>query len=227
MDILANSSYEAVQEISYSDFYKILEEKPTEIQKVIISGTRLLGEFRDGSRFYVDIPSGDMKLVRLLQDKGVNIEIRPPENRLIQLLFYILPSLLFLGPFILFILLVILKKVRGVVIFVGIMNIIAGVLGVFLFLGRAPIIILSAPLLIITGIGLLRFKEWARISEIIITILGVLLSAILFWHFALCEELAIKEIWLSFIRRHIISWIAAGIIIYCFTHPKIKEQFKR
>lgn len=100
----ANSSYGVVvKEISYSDFYKILEGKTKEIDNVRISGASLRGQFKDGSLFHVNIFSEDMDLLKLLRDRGVNVEIRPPMNKFAQLLLFILPLLLWLGFFILII----------------------------------------------------------------------------------------------------------------------------
>ena len=118
------------------------------------------------------------------------------------------------------------KRSKGVTIF-GWLNIVVGAFGILAFLLRMPGgIMLGAPLLLVIGVGLLKLKEWARILEIILTFGGVLFRIVIYLISILRYAIPLNRAWIFFIKGNILGWITAGIIIYFFTHPKVKEQFK-
>jgi len=55
------------QEITYSEFYRILKDSPGKIKSVAKTENLLRGEFSDGSWFYLNIPENDQDLIGLLR----------------------------------------------------------------------------------------------------------------------------------------------------------------
>lgn len=111
----------------------------------------------------------------------------------------------------------------GVTLFAN-LNLVVGIIGLFLTLiGRGKFIMFGSPLLIVTGIGLLNLKEWARKLEILITILGYFFRWIVV--FVVSKNLLISFKYM-FQFKQIISLLAVIVTIYFFTRPKVKEQFK-
>ena len=117
------------------------------------------------------------------------------------------------------------RRSVGVTVF-GWLYIVLGVFGVLAFFQRNSLIVFSAPLSLLSGIGLLKLKEWARILTIILTIVGVLFRAIIYLRSILLDAMPLNEALIFIIEWNFLTWIIAIIIIYFFTRPKVKEQFR-
>ena len=64
------------KEISYSDFYGVLQAYPEKIRSVTKMETILQGEFTDNSKFFLNIPENDTELLSLLRQN-----LKPPAQR--------------------------------------------------------------------------------------------------------------------------------------------------
>ena len=82
------------RELTYSDFYQRLKDKPEEIKSITKIDNLLQGEFRDGSRFYLNIPDNDQELLRLLRENVRNFSVKPPRTLWANLFFSLGPILL-------------------------------------------------------------------------------------------------------------------------------------
>ena len=116
------------------------------------------------------------------------------------------------------------KRPLGVIIF-GILFICIGATGLFGFSDMISKAIFA--LLIISSIGIIFFKEWAR--KMILFVLMPLIFAVIFW---MCYEYAKAEgtsgwaglIWFGY-SILVSAPITVPLCIY-LTRPKVKEQFK-
>jgi cell division protease FtsH len=82
------------EEISYSQFYKILKDSPQQIKSVTKIETILQGEFINNRKFYVNIPENDQELLSLMRQNLQNFQIKPPRTFWASLLFNLGPILL-------------------------------------------------------------------------------------------------------------------------------------
>jgi len=82
------------QEITYSDFYKILKENPEEIKSLIKREIELEGEFTDGKKFKLNIPENDQELLSLIREKITNFDVKPARTFWAALIFNLGPILL-------------------------------------------------------------------------------------------------------------------------------------
>ncbi len=82
--------------LSYSEFLSNLEHN--RIKKVIITQDTIIGIFEDGNKFTTYIPN-DPELIKLLKQKEVDIEVKPPSEPpwWLRFLTSIFPTLLFIG----------------------------------------------------------------------------------------------------------------------------------
>ncbi len=82
--------------LSYSEFLSNLEHN--RIKKVIITQDTIIGIFEDGNKFTTYIPN-DPELIKLLKQKEVDIEVKPPSEPSwwLRFLTSIFPTLLFIG----------------------------------------------------------------------------------------------------------------------------------
>jgi hypothetical protein len=117
------------------------------------------------------------------------------------------------------------KRSKGVT-FCGWIHVVVGALGIIrTFLISAfrdyQIINIGAPFMLVIGIGLLKLKEWARKSVIIYYILIVLAFPVAIVVGSLYSEI------LSMLIDYIPQFIIVGVVIYFFTRPKVKEQFRK
>jgi len=246
---LSSHGFQQRETLSYTQFYNYLKNNKQNpvIYSVKKIGNKIEGRFypvEENKWFQVYVPQEDKELIELIKNNVEKFEVELPRTFWPGLFYFFAPILLFLFPiFIIGLVLIYVLREKGekglerrekytrmakrLIILIGVMNIVTGVLGILFFIMRVPVMWLASPLLLIVGIGLVKFKEWARISEIILTILGVLFSIILYWYFAIQEGVSTGEIWLSFMIKHIFRFLIAGLIIYFFTHPKVKEQFEQ
>jgi cell division protease FtsH len=84
------------REIAYSDFYKIIKASPEEIKSLTKTDTLLSGEFKNGNKFFLNLPENDQELLNDIRQSQVRFEIKPPRTLLANLFYS-------LGPFILLI----------------------------------------------------------------------------------------------------------------------------
>ncbi len=94
----------SVKELSYSDFYsRLVHNKETsQIQSLeLIEDTEnvLRGRFSDGSRFEVNIPKDDPKLIELIRDNVPEFYVRPPHTLLGNIFFNFMPVFLIIAFF--------------------------------------------------------------------------------------------------------------------------------
>lgn len=82
------------KEVVYSDFYKVLREKPEQIKSVIKIETILQGEFSDNSKFFVNIPENDPELLNLMKQNLKHFDVKPPKTFWTTLFFNLGPILL-------------------------------------------------------------------------------------------------------------------------------------
>jgi len=82
------------REISYSEFYGILKDKPDNIKSVAKIETILQGEFNDGSKFFLNIPDNDTELLNLMRQNLKRFEVKPPRTLLVNLLYSLGPIIL-------------------------------------------------------------------------------------------------------------------------------------
>ncbi len=99
---LVNRPQGASSAISYSDFVSRVESK--EINRVIIDGDIITGEFNGGRKFHTVYPLNDGKVMEILRDSGVSIEVKPleRENWLKTIFISWFPMLLLIGVWIFF-----------------------------------------------------------------------------------------------------------------------------
>ena len=82
------------KEITYSQFYQTLKNKPESIKKVTKTESILQGEFSDNSKFFVNFPENDPEMLSLMRQNLKNFEIKPARTFWISLLFNLGPILL-------------------------------------------------------------------------------------------------------------------------------------
>ncbi|MFH1655936.1 MAG: ATP-dependent zinc metalloprotease FtsH [Candidatus Omnitrophota bacterium] len=89
----------APKELRYSEFYSILEANTAvpKISSLVKIENRLDGQFSDGSKFFVNIPEEDKELISLIKTNINDFSVQPPRTFLANLIFSLLPILLFIG----------------------------------------------------------------------------------------------------------------------------------
>ncbi len=89
-------------EVVFSDFMNQLERG--EISKVVMQGDTINGTYTDGRSFQTYAPGKDPELIKLLREKGVRMEVVPPEQTswYMNILISWFPMLLLLGIWIFF-----------------------------------------------------------------------------------------------------------------------------
>ncbi len=93
------SSQIAPKELSYGEFYKLLEDngRTGAIESAVKIDDKVKGLFSSGTNFTVHIPSEDHDLLRLLRENVPNFDIRPPKTLLANLLYSLGPMILFIS----------------------------------------------------------------------------------------------------------------------------------
>lgn len=82
------------KEISYSQFYQILKNKPDQIKHLIKTETILQGDYADNTKFFVNIPENDPELLNLIRTNLKSFEVKPARTFWMTLLFNLGPILL-------------------------------------------------------------------------------------------------------------------------------------
>lgn len=95
MDFMSKAAESgAVKEITYSQFYQTLKNKPESIAKVTKIENELQGENADTTKFKVNIPENDPEMLTLMRQNLKNFEIKPARTFWIGMLFNFAPILL-------------------------------------------------------------------------------------------------------------------------------------
>ena len=89
-------------EIVYSDFLEQIDKG--QITEIVIQGDNISGKYMDGRSFQTIVPSRDPDLIKILREKGVRINVIPPEQTswYMNILISWFPMLLLLGIWIFF-----------------------------------------------------------------------------------------------------------------------------
>lgn len=84
----------APQEITYSEFYRVIKDNPERIVSVTKTENLLEGQYSDNGRFFLNIPNDDEELLRLLRENIDNFQVKSPKTFLANILVYFGPILL-------------------------------------------------------------------------------------------------------------------------------------
>jgi len=89
----------APKEITYSEFYTMLKDNPQDqkIKSVSKIDNVLTGDLSDGTKFTVNIPERDDKLLDLLRENVPNFDVKPLKTLWGTLFYSLGPMLLFIG----------------------------------------------------------------------------------------------------------------------------------
>ncbi len=96
MNIFQNSAT-ARKELTYSEFYRVLNDNPTQLRSVAMVEDILQGEMASGMRFYVNIPADDKDLLSLLRTNAPDFVVKPAKTLWTNLLFSLGPVVLFIA----------------------------------------------------------------------------------------------------------------------------------
>ena len=120
-----------------------------------------------------------------------------------------------------------MKKWRVAILIYAWCSILIAITGITIsVIHKLKIMTFGAPLALITGIGLIKFKEWARKLTIFLSFFGVVFSFFIYFWSIFKKYIRPTEFSYLFNTRNIVQWIMAAAVIYFFTRPKIKEQFR-
>lgn len=96
MNIFQNSAT-ARKELTYSEFYRVLNDNPAQLRSVAMVEDILQGEMASGMRFYVNIPADDKDLLSLLRTNAPDFVVKPAKTLWTNLLFSLGPVVLFIA----------------------------------------------------------------------------------------------------------------------------------
>ncbi len=85
------------REMPYSEFNTLLNNNPEKIKTVTKVETILQGEFKDGNKFFVNIPDNDQELLGVMRKNLNYFEVKPPRTFLVNLLLNLGPVILLIG----------------------------------------------------------------------------------------------------------------------------------
>ena len=91
------NSTAARKELTYSEFYRVLSDNPSQLKTVVMIEDILQGEMASGTRFYVNIPANDKDMLSLLRTNAPDFVVRPGKTIWTNLLFSLGPVVLFIG----------------------------------------------------------------------------------------------------------------------------------
>ena len=93
-----SSFEETSQQLTYKTFYDMAEindQTGTIVSAVKING-RIAGTLNDGKTFSVNIPEGDLEIIKVLREKVPEFDVKPPQTLLSNLFYSLGPMLLFI-----------------------------------------------------------------------------------------------------------------------------------
>ena len=82
------------KEISYSQFFHVLKDKPESIKQATKIETLLQGEFTDKSKFFVNLPENDPEMLSLMRQNLKDFEVKPARTFWVSLFMNLGPILL-------------------------------------------------------------------------------------------------------------------------------------
>jgi len=87
----------ARKELTYSEFYRVLRDNPSNLRSVFMIEDILQGDMANGMRFFVNIPSDDKELLSLLRSNAPDFAVKPARTMWTNLLFSLGPVILFIA----------------------------------------------------------------------------------------------------------------------------------
>ncbi|OIO37032.1 MAG: cell division protein FtsH [Candidatus Omnitrophica bacterium CG1_02_44_16] len=87
----------ARRELSYSEFYRVLKDNPSNLRSVNMTEDVLSGELVNGTHFFVNIPADDKDLLALLRSNAPDFAVKPAKTLWTNILFSLGPVILFIG----------------------------------------------------------------------------------------------------------------------------------
>ncbi len=86
------------KEISYAEFYRALQDNlnTAKIKSVTKIDNVMQGDFSDGTKFFVNIPEKDDKLLDAIRENVTDFSVKPPRTMLANLFYSLGPMILFI-----------------------------------------------------------------------------------------------------------------------------------
>ncbi len=66
-----------VKELAYSEFYAVLKNDPQQIKSLVKVEDELQGEYKDNTKFKLNIPENDQELLKLIREQKVHFKVNP------------------------------------------------------------------------------------------------------------------------------------------------------
>jgi len=85
------------KQMSYSEFFRLVEEHPGEIAKARLVDDRVEGQLKNGTSFSVFIPPRDEELLKALRKNVPTFDVQPPQAGFMGILMALSPWIIFLG----------------------------------------------------------------------------------------------------------------------------------
>ena len=85
------------RQISYSEFYRLLEQTPDQIDEAQLVDDRVKGRLKNGTTFSVFLPPRDEELLKLLRERVAKFDVQPPQAGFLGILVALSPWIIFLG----------------------------------------------------------------------------------------------------------------------------------
>ncbi len=85
------------RQMSYSEFYRLLEQTPGEITDAQLVDDRVRGRLKNGSAFSVFVPPHDDELMKLLRQRVEHFDVQPPQAGVFGIVMALSPWIIFLG----------------------------------------------------------------------------------------------------------------------------------
>jgi cell division protease FtsH len=93
-----SSMEQTSSELSYKEFYNMVRANPQQqqINSAVITEDKVTGKLAGGKDYYVNIPSGDKDLIKLMRENVPQVDIRPAQTFLSNLFYSLGPMILFI-----------------------------------------------------------------------------------------------------------------------------------
>ena len=99
MRMLSQYASQWHQQMTYSEFYRLVQDNPTtnEITEATLLDNRVEGRLSNGIGFSVFIPSQDDEILTLLRQNVPDFDVRPPQAGFLNIVLALSPWIIFLG----------------------------------------------------------------------------------------------------------------------------------
>ena len=99
MRTLAHYAGQWHRQLTYSEFYRLVQENPStqEILEARLVEDRIEGRLKDGTGFYVFIPPQDDELLKLLRQHVSTFDVQPSQAGFFGILMALSPWIILLG----------------------------------------------------------------------------------------------------------------------------------